>query len=163
MKRKELIRRLRMLGWVLQGGEERQNMRFAGRVEKARTWWAIEVPDLGAFSQGKTKGEAYAMICDAIEEMVDKPNFSVDVHRGKGGYFEVGSTDDATLVAFFLRQQRGLSGKTLEQVVHNLGQTSVNAYARYEQGASVPTIDKLTELLRALEPDADFVLRKSVL
>ena len=37
----------------------------------------------------------------------------------------------------------------------------MNAYARYEQGASVPTIDKLTELLRALEPDADFVLRKS--
>ena len=59
--------------------------------------------------------------------------------------------------------QRGLSGKTLEQVVQNLGQTSVNAYARYEQGASVPTIDKLTELLRAPEPDADFVLRKSAI
>ena len=136
-------------------------MRFAGQVVKAGKWWAIEVPDLGAFSQGKTKKEAYAMIRDAIEAMIDKPGFTVDVHHGSGSYFEVGSTEDAALVAFFLRQQRGLSGRTLEQVARNLGQTSVNAYARYEQGASVPTIDKLTELLRALEPDADFVLRKS--
>ena len=138
-------------------------MRFAGRVVKAGKWWAIEVPDLGAFSQGKTKREAYAMIRDAIEAMIDAPELRVDVHPGKGSYFEVGSTDDAALVAFFLKQQRGLSGKTLEQVVRNLGQTSINAYARYEQGASVPTIDKLTELLRALEPDADFVLRKSAI
>jgi hypothetical protein len=136
-------------------------MRFAGQVVKAGKWWAIEVPDLGAFSQGKTKKEAYAMIRDAIEAMIDTPGFTVDVHHGRGSYFEVGSTEDAALVAFFLRQQRGLSGRTLEQVARNLGQTSVNAYARYEQGASVPTIDKLTELLRALEPDADFVLRKS--
>ena len=103
------------------------------------------------------------MICDAIESMVDKPGFRVDVHRGKENYFEIGTTDDATLIAFFLRQQRGLSGKTLEEVVRDLGQTSVNAYARYEQGASVPTIGKLTELLRALEPSTDFVLRKSVI
>ena len=136
-------------------------MRFAGRVVKAGKWWAIEVPDLGAFSQGKSKKEAYAMIRDAIETMIDKPGLRVEVYAGKAGYFEVGSTEDATLLAFFLKQQRGLSGKTLEQVVHDLGQTSVNAYARYEQGASVPTVNKLTELLRALEPDADFVLRKS--
>ena len=138
-------------------------MGFSGHVVREGKWWAIEVPDLGAFSQGKTKKEAYAMICSAVESMVDKPGFSVDVHRGKGSYFEVGSTDDAILLAFFLRQQRGLSGKTLEQVVKNLGQTSVKASARYEQGASVPTIGKLTELLRALEPHADFVLRKSAI
>ncbi len=138
-------------------------MRFAGRVAREGKWWAIEVPDLGAFSQGKTKQEAYAMIRDAIESMVGSPDFTVDVHPGKSGYFEVGSSEDTTLLAFFLRQQRGLSGKTLEQVVRDLGQTSVNAYARYEQGASVPTVEKLTELLRALEPDADFVLRKSAL
>ena len=64
-------------------------MRFAGRMAKAGSWWAIEVPDLGAFSQGKTKKEAYAMIRDAIESMIDKPGFSVDVHLGKGGYFEI--------------------------------------------------------------------------
>jgi hypothetical protein len=138
-------------------------MRFAGRVVKTGKWWAIEVPDLGAFSQGKSKKEAYAMIRDAIETMIDKPGLRVDVYAGKAGYFEVGSAEDAALVAFFLKQQRGLSGKTLEQVVDNLGQTSVNAYARYEQGASVPTVEKLTELLRALKPGADFVLRKSTL
>jgi mRNA interferase HicA len=96
-------------------------MRFAGQVVKAGKWWAIEVRDLGAFSQGKTKKEAYAMIRDAIEAMIDTPGFTVDVHHGRGSYFEVGSTEDAALVAFFLRQQRGLSGRTLEQVARNLG------------------------------------------
>ena len=138
-------------------------MRFSGSMTKEGKWWAAEVPDLGAFSQGRTKREAHTMIRDAIESMIGKPGFRLDVHPGRNGYFEVGSSHDATLVAFFLKQQRGLSGKTLEQVVRNLGQTSVNAYARYERGASVPTIDKLAKLLRALEPDADFVLTKSVL
>ena len=138
-------------------------MRFTGRVEKSGRWWAIEVPLLGAYSQGRTKKAAYRMIKNALEELVEKPDLSVDVYPGKGGYFEVGSADDAALVAFFLRQQRGLSGKTLEEVAERLGQKSVNAYARYEQGASVPTIDKLTELLRALEPGSDFVLEKSTI
>lgn len=73
------------------------------------------------------------------------------------------TVSSAALVAFFLKQQRGLSGKTPEQVVQKLSHTSVNAYARYEHGAPVSTIDKLTELLRALEADADFVLRKSAI
>lgn len=102
------------------------------------------------------------MIKDAIEELIEKPGFSVEIFPGKREYFEIGSGDAATLVAFFLRQQRGLSGKTLEDVAKSLGQNSVNAYARYEQGKSVPTIDKLTELLRALETDSDFVLEKSL-
>ncbi len=136
-------------------------MRFVGKLKKSGRWWAIEVPDLGAFSQGRTKAEAYAMIQDSIEAMVDENGFTATIYPGPRGYFEVGSDDDAILVAFFLRQQRGLSGKTLQEVVKNLNQTSVNAYARYEQGISVPTIDKLTELLRALDPSADFVLRKS--
>jgi len=136
-------------------------MRFSGNVQKSGSWWAIEVPLLGAYSQAKTKREAYRAIQSAIEEMIDKAGFSTDIYPGKSTYFEVASEDSATLVAFFLRQQRGLSGQTLEQVAKKLGQTSVNAYARYEQGVSIPTVDKLTQLLRALGANADFILQPS--
>jgi hypothetical protein len=34
-------------------------------------------------------------------------------------------------------------------------------YARYEQGVSVPTIEKLDELLKAVAPGRDLVLHQS--
>jgi len=136
-------------------------MRFAGQVTKSGNWWATEVPLLGAYSQARTKRDALRSIKCAIEELVEVEGFHVDVYPGKGSYFEVGAVDDAALIAFFLRQQRGKSGQTLEQVARALGQRSANAYARYEQGVSSPTVEKLTRLLRALEPGSDYVLHKS--
>jgi transcriptional regulator with XRE-family HTH domain len=35
----------------------------------------------------------------------------------------------------------------------------VNAYARYEQGKSVPTVEKLNQLMRAIDPGFEPVLR----
>ena len=37
--------------------------------------------------------------------------------------------------------------------------SSRNAYARYEQGRTVPTIQKFTELLKAVNPDVALVVR----
>lgn len=133
-------------------------MRFAGSVSKDGRYWPIEVPVLGVYTQGLTKRDAFEMISDAIEELVEKDGFKVDVYPGKGGYFEVGSSDQATLIAFLLRQQRLEEGLTLVEVAERLGAKSHNAYARYEQGRCVPTIEKLTELLSAVSPGRDFVL-----
>ena len=47
------------------------------------------------------------------------------------------------------------------EVADRLGAKSRNAYARYEQGASVPTIEKLDQLLRAVSPGPDCVLALS--
>jgi transcriptional regulator with XRE-family HTH domain len=52
----------------------------------------------------------------------------------------------------------GQSGLSLAQAARRLGSTSVNAYARYEQGRSTPSIQKLTELFGAVSPDRDLVL-----
>ena len=49
----------------------------------------------------------------------------------------------------------------LADVAERLGAKSRNAYARYEQGESVPTADKLMELLVALDPGRDFVLSEA--
>ena len=65
------------------------------------------------------------------------------------------------MVSLLLQRQRHKSGLTLSQLAERLGARSKNAYARYEHGASVPTVDKLVELLRAVAPDRDIVVRES--
>lgn len=136
-------------------------MRLAGRVFKVGKYWAIEVPILDVVTQGHTKKEAYEMIADAIESLVNKKGFKVEVFPGKGPYFELGSTDLLTLTAFLLRRQRMKQGLTLVEVAKRLGAKSHNTYARYEQGKSIPTIEKFNKLLSALSPDNDFVLIES--
>jgi len=136
-------------------------MRLAGRVFKGGKFWVIEVPILGVVTQGYTKKEAYEMIADAIESLVNRKGFKVEVFPGKGDYFEVGSPDLSTLTAFLLRRQRMKQGLTLVEVAKRLGAKSHNTYARYEQGKSIPTIEKFSKLLSALSPDNDFVLVES--
>jgi transcriptional regulator with XRE-family HTH domain len=46
-------------------------------------------------------------------------------------------------------------------VAERLGVTSINAYARYEQGRSIPTIQKLSQLFAAVSSDRDFVVAES--
>ncbi len=136
-------------------------MRFEGRVFKSGRYWAIEVPILSVVTQGQTKNEAFEMIADAIEVLVNKPPFEVGVFPGEGEYFEVGASDEATLTAFLLRRERIKSGLTLAEVARRLGSKSLNTYARYEQGRSVPTVPKLSKLLSALASGKDFVLTES--
>ncbi len=136
-------------------------MRLAGHVLKVGKYWAIEVPILSVVTQGRTKKEAYEMIADAIESLVNKKGFKVEVFPGKDQYFEVGSTDLACFTAFLLRRQRMKQGLTLTEVSRRLGAKSHNTYARYEQGKSIPTIEKFSQLLSALSPDNDFVLVES--
>lgn len=64
-------------------------MRFEGNVHREGRYWAIEVPVLAVCTQGRTRKEAYEMLTDAIEELVNKPGFRVAVFPGKDGYFEV--------------------------------------------------------------------------
>jgi predicted RNase H-like HicB family nuclease len=136
-------------------------MRLAGRVFKSGKYWAIEVPILGVVTQGRTKKDAFDMISDAIESLVNKKGFKIDVFPGKNSYFEVGSVEVPVLIAFLLRRQRIKHGLTLLEVANRLGAKSHNSYARYEQGKSIPTIEKFNQLLSAISPDKDFVLQKS--
>ena len=136
-------------------------MRFAGRVFKVGKFWAVEVPILELVTQGRTKKEALEMIADAVESLVNKRDFKVDVFPGSADHFEIGSTDQATLTALLLRRARQSAGLSLAQVAERLGSPSLNAYARYEQGRSVPTVQKLSQLFAAVTSRHDFVLSTS--
>jgi len=116
---------------------------------------------LDATTQGRSRTEALRMAADLVETMADKKGLHVKVFSGGRDSFEIASDDVATLVALMLRRQREKRGLSLAEVARRLGSSSKTAYARYEQGRSVPTIDKLFELLAAVAPDEDFVFSEA--
>lgn len=136
-------------------------MRVAGRVSRQGRFWAVEVPILGVFTQGKSRSDAFAMIADAVQQLVDRKGFRVTVHPGDGESFELGSNEPAALTALMLRRLRSRAGLTLAEVAERLDAKSLNAWARYEQGRAVPTIVKLSELFAAVAPGRDFVITES--
>ena len=114
-----------------------------------------------ALTQGRSRREALEMIEDWFVTMVNRRGFSVSVHAIERDRFEIGSDDSRPMIGLLLRRQREKSGLTLAQVADRLGAASRNAYARYEQGRAVPTIQKFEELLRAICPDRDLVVHQS--
>lgn len=133
-------------------------MHFAGKLSRDGKWWLAEVPIFGAMTQGRSRKEALEMIADWFTSMVGRLDFEVRVHAGSGNEFEVSSDDLRTMVSMMLRCQRQQSGLTLGEVADRLQAKSRNAYARYEQGLSVPSVEKLDELLRAIAPDRPLVV-----
>ena len=136
-------------------------MRFHGKMYKDEKFWLAEVPILDAMTQGRTRKEAFNMVKDLLETLANRPGFVVEVRPGRQGDFEVSSSDTRGMVSLLLRRQRERSGLSLAEAAARLGAKSRNAYARYERGTSVPTIEKLTELLQAVSPGQDFVLQQS--
>jgi len=134
-------------------------MRFEGKVFRDGRFWLAEIPLLDAMTQGRTRKEALLMIGDWLETMVNRTGFSAEVYPRGTNEFEVSGNDAGAMTALLLRRRREASGASLRDVATRLGATSRNAYARYERGDAVPTVDKLDELLKAASPELDFVIR----
>ena len=136
-------------------------MRFEGKLARDGRFWLAEIPLLDAITQGKTRAEALVMISDWLETMVNRPGFHAKMYpRGKYE-FEISGSDVGAMTALLLRRRREASGASLRDVAERLGATSRNAYARYERGEVVPTVEKLDALLKATSPNGDFVIRES--
>jgi len=138
-------------------------MRFSGTIYKDGRYWLAEIPILDLMTQGRTKKEAYEMAADMLESMVNKEGFKVNVFKGTKNSFEVGSSEPKHMVSLLLQRKREISGLSLSQVASRLGTTSRNTYARYEQGRSVPSVEKLNELLHAVCPQTDIVINESAI
>lgn len=136
-------------------------MRFQGKLSREGRWWLAEVPVFDAMTQGRTRKEAFEMIADWFESIVNQNGFEVQVHAAGRDAFEISSEDSRTMISLLLQRQRQKSGLTLAQAAQRLGVKSRNAYARYEQGVSVPTVEKLDQLLRAIAPDRSIVVHQS--
>lgn len=132
-------------------------MRFPGRVKKDGRFWLAEIPAFDAMTQGRSKREALSMAEDLIETMADVKGFKATVFPTSGATFEIAGNRINVLLALLLRRQRERRGLSLSAAAAKLGQRSKNAYARYEQGKSMPTVEKLEQLLKAIAPDQKIV------
>jgi len=81
----------------------------------------------------------------------------VTVYPTGGETFEIGANRVGVLLALLLRRLRERQGLTLAEAAERLGQRSKNAYARYEQGRAMPTVEKLEQLLKAIAPNQKIV------
>ena len=138
-------------------------MRFSGKIYKDGKFWLAEIPILDLMTQGRTKREAYEMVADMLDTMVNQKDFEITVFKGKKDTCEVGSSDAKYFVRLLLQRKWELSGLSLAQVASRLGMSSRNTYARYEQGKSVPSVEKLNDLLRAVCPETDIVIGESTI
>jgi predicted RNase H-like HicB family nuclease/DNA-binding XRE family transcriptional regulator len=130
-------------------------------VSKDGKHWIAAVPVFDAATQGRTRREALDMIADWFETMADRKEFTVRVHATGRSEFEVSCDDCRPMISLLLRRQRQMSGLSLRQAAQRLGARSRNAYARYEQGSSVPSVEKLDQLLKAIAPEREIVVRQS--
>lgn len=136
-------------------------MRFEGRVwkDKGSKYWLIEVSLLDVMTQGTSKEDAYRMIADAIELLIDQKGLRVDVRPISGSEFTIGANKENALIALMLKRQREAHRLTLMEIARRLHSKSPNAYARYEQGKSVPTVEKLNQLMKAIDPAFEPILK----
>lgn len=128
-------------------------MKIEGKVWKSRTdsFWLAEVPFLDILTQAETKEETPAMVKDAIELYVNDPTYFVDVTLINNQLL-IDSNDSRKLIALALKRQRQKNKLKLSDVTEHLGAKSINEYAQYEQGKHLPSLEKLEELLRAIDP-----------
>ena len=133
-------------------------MKIEGKLIRAGKWWAVEIPLLQIYTQGKSRKDAYFMAKDAIESIMDNPGFTVTVTERPADTFMVGSSDDTLLMALALKQQRSSHHLSVREVAKNMGSNSPAAYSRYEQGKVKPSLDKFSQLLKAIDQSLEPVL-----
>jgi len=136
-------------------------MRFSGKVYREGSFWLAEVPVFEAMTQGRTRREAVEMIEDWFVTMVNQPGFTATARLRGRAEFEVSGSDLRSMISLLLQRQRQRSGLSLAEVAQRLGAKSRNAYARYERGESLPTVEKLDQLLHAVSADRDLVVDQS--
>jgi DNA-binding XRE family transcriptional regulator len=139
-------------------------MMLIGRIAKERgPWWSAHCEIVGAFTQGRSRKDARAMLADCIETKVNHPGFKVIVTElaadGVDAYSVFVDAEPLSLLAAeVLKYQRERHQLSLADVAKKLGASSRNAYASYEQGRTEPSISKFRQLLAAVAPELALVV-----
>ena len=136
-------------------------MKIEGKLEKkaGEKMWGVDMPEIGIFTQGRTKKEACQMAKEAIELVVNLEGFKVAIEPAQNNNFFVVPNNTGPIFAMILRQKRIEHGLSMRDVASRLGQSSPNSYGRYENGKNIPTIEKFDELLAAIDPGLSSILR----
>lgn len=122
-------------------------------------FWSVEIPALAIHTQGKSKKDAFTMAKDAIESLINVKGFEITCEPTGENGFLIGTNNLDVFVPFILRRIRMAHNLTAREVAKRLNSNSPNTYARYEQGKATPTLKKLEELLKAIDPTIEPILR----
>lgn len=133
-------------------------MLVEGRIIRDGRWYLAEIPLLDGMTQSRTRKGALAMAADWVRSLAPTSGIEISTRALDGERFVLKCDPPEALVALALRRRREAAGLSLAEVARRIGAKSRNAYARYEQGTSLPTLTKLAELLRAVDPDRDLTL-----
>lgn len=140
-------------------------MRLEGRIwkDKKTKYWVVHVALLDISTQGTSKKNALAMIEDAVELEAETRGLKITAAMSEDdeSAFTIGANDPDALIAFLLKRQRQSHGLTVREVASRLKSSSPTAYAQYEQGKRAPSLGKLRELLRAIDPKLEPILKAS--
>lgn len=121
-------------------------------------WWSAHCDIAGIFTQGKSRSDAMQALADAFEDVVNREDFKVTVTALDGDEVSVEASDPALLLGVVLRYQREAHHLSLADVAKRIGASSRNAYARYEHGTSMPKLDTVQEILKAVAPELALTL-----
>ncbi|MCP5468314.1 MAG: helix-turn-helix transcriptional regulator [Deltaproteobacteria bacterium] len=128
-------------------------MLLVGKIWKEKKHYLIEIEELDLLTQGRTKKEAYEMIKDAVESLVNKKDFSVELYRDKKDVFYIEANNPGLLMALILKRQREKYCLSIRDLQKRLKFKSPNAYAQYESGKHLPTLGKFQQFLEAMDPN----------
>ena len=134
-------------------------MLISGRIWRDGNMWLAESELVDVCTQGRSEKDVMRMLADAFETHIDRSGLKIAVTRAdERGGVTIESNKPGILSAFVLQRLRLRSGRSLSQVAEALGRASKNAYARYEQGKAIPTIEKFEELLHAVSDDTTLII-----
>ena len=137
-------------------------MKLEGKIwkDEKTNYWVVCVPLLDISTQGRSRKKALAMIEDAIQVESEKEALEIHAELSREqGVFTVRANSPDSLIAFLLRRQRTCHGLSVRDVASRLESNSPTAYAQYEQGKRTPSLGKLRDLLHAIDPKLDTVLK----
>lgn len=128
-------------------------MEFVAKLLKEKQYWVVELDEFGGpLTQGRTKNEAVFMLQDLFQEMIfDQLNKKIKLDEPRLINNEILlSVPDQYAVPLLLHELRYARGQTIEDVSHLCGFKSKNAYAQYEKGRRMPSIEQFSKLLEVL-------------
>jgi hypothetical protein len=129
--------------------------------KRGEKWWGVDIQALGIHTQGKNKKDCYEMAKDAVETLFDGKDIVLGIEALGETDFLVSVKMTEELLALILRRLRATSGLKIMDIAKKMGSHSPNAYAQYEQGKAMPSMEKLSEILEAINPKYEPVLKIS--
>lgn len=136
-------------------------MRLKGEIHKNGKFWLIEIPCLGEMTQGQTKKEAFMMIKECLENQIENylhKKVEIKIYPLNRECFEIEASDSNILFAFLLRMSRINNKKTIQSIKNTMGFKSNNSYQAYEYAEREPSLSKMEDLLKAINPKAKIIV-----